>query len=232
MQIIDPAVYLPTFGWSVRQTHDGQKLVQDEGLSIRLDPLQTDGCPNTEVELLGALTHAGYLPTEGFGLLEQMKTNTSGLMTTTTRPTKAPVPYVSEKAEYINTIRLNHIQATKALLGEAYDDEIVHLHGVKVHSVSDMNSISHLSMQPVYPHPVQFYNFSNAISPPTEDTLDMPLNGVADYNCIDIDNPFDLDDALGYTQPEGERSKSFHICFLYQKSLTDFSCQSPSKPSF
>lgn len=210
MRIIEPETYLAALGWLVEEQQDGsQRLVQGEARAEDLlSKLPFRECPSTELELLSSLLNIGYLPEEAFDLLQRMSMSSNGLMTTL-KPAldKVLVPYTREKIDFINTIHMDPLQATKELFGSEYDKETIVSLGVKIHDVQDVNSISHLPMQVPYPDPRLFYNYSTSHAPfPTEHDCVMQFEDIQDYDTFDIDSPWDLDIILRQTQTEGERS--------------------------
>jgi hypothetical protein len=212
MRIIDTSSYLAALGWILREDEGGShKLVQDESTAI-LEPSssQSQDFPSTEIELLSTLIRVGYFPDQGVDLMERMGANQNGIMATRGTRYTLPVSYTKEKIDFINTIRTDPVQATKELLGDCYDEEVVHFLGVKSHNVEDVDSITHLTMQREYQDPRLFYNYSVSHSgfgiPGIDDPV-MRFDNLPENESYDIDSPFDLDEILGLTQSEGERSK-------------------------
>lgn len=212
MGIIEPQVYLSILGWSVEENAGSQRLVQDQTLaSLGQSQVHSTNFPTTEIELLTSLVSIGYLPDQGFNLMEKMGTNSNSIMATNGSRPSPPVSYTPEKLQFINTIRNDPVQATKELLGDAYDDYTVQMLGVRAHDVENLDSINHLPMQMEYPDPRYYYNYSTShsqLSLPGEPI--MRFDNLPNHEAFDIDSPWDVDAILGQAQQEGERSKLDH----------------------
>ncbi|KND90383.1 Mating-type protein MAT-1 [Tolypocladium ophioglossoides CBS 100239] len=208
MKIIDISAYLAALGWILHEEEGGlQKLVRDESAATL--ELESQDFPNRELELLSTLVRVGYFPDQGVDLMERMGSNQSGIMATRGTRYTLPVSYTKEKIDFINTIQTDPIQATKELLGDCYDEHVVHYLGVKSHNVQDVDSITHLPMQREYQDPRLFYNYSVSHSGVGMSGIDDPvmqLDNLPENESYDIDSPFDLDEILGLTQSEGERT--------------------------
>lgn len=206
MRIIDPATYLTLLGWSVGEDETGaQKMVQDEETaSIGEAQVKSMEYPDTENELLSLLIGHGYLPRDGSNLLQRMAAITNGIMMTGAPNLPPPRP----KTIFINTIQADPIEATRQLFGTSYDDSVVRSMGVNSHRVADVNMIDHLPMRVAHPDPREFYNYANTgMDLSRTDDPALHFDGFPDHQTFDVDNPFDMDAMLGFTQEEGERSK-------------------------
>lgn len=210
MRIIDSSLYLESFGWSVLEGENGtQKLHQDEAASaLDLSSFQPDTFPSTEIELLSSLVNVGYLPEQGYDLMDRLNTNTKGLMTTTSGRGNLPVAYTTEKIKFMNAVRSDPYQAAKELLDDQYDDCTVSSVGINSYDVRELNSISHLPMQVARPDPRRYYNYStNHSHLGYSNNSIMSFDSLPEYETFDLDSAWDGDSILGHTQQEGERSK-------------------------
>ncbi|KYK59754.1 MAT1-1-1 [Drechmeria coniospora] len=214
MGIVQPSEYLETFGWTIVNEEDGPKILcRDEAKSsaiVEQSDANFDYFPSTEMELLSTLVRVGYFPDQGMDLIERMGSNQSGIMTTRGNKFNLPVSYTKEKADFIQIIRDDPIQATKDILGECYDDYTIRELGVKTHNVGNVETISHLSMEREYQDPSLFYNYASThqgIGLPVFEENVLHFDGIPENESYDINNPFDLDEMLGHTQSEGERSE-------------------------
>ncbi|TWU74669.1 hypothetical protein ED733_003798 [Metarhizium rileyi] len=209
MGIIEPQSYLAVLGWSVVGDSNSQKLVQDEAIAaLGQSQLHSAEAPTTELELLTALVNVGYLPEQGIDLMGKLGANSNSIMATTTQPRLSlPVSYTPEKLQFMGTIRTDPFQATKELLGDVYDEYTIQMLGVKAHNVEDLDSINHIPMQVELPDPRYYYNYSTShaqlslAGAPT-----MRFENIPEHESFDIDSPWDVDNILGQTQSEGDRT--------------------------
>lgn len=213
MKIIEPSCYLSSLGWSVENGDDGsQNLVRlNAAASAEIAQLQSQVFPNTEIDLLSSLIKIGYLPEESFELMEKMSVNRSGIMTTTNL-FKPPVTINTKKMDFINTIRSDPLQATKELFTYHYDEETVQQHGYRHHEVDDTNFITYHPMSPPTPEPAPEPSYQYATTHAHIGLDDDPIFSfdVPEHECLDLDNPFDMDRVLGWTQMEAQRGKLSH----------------------
>lgn len=209
MGIIEPQAYLTILGWSVQEDSTPQKLIQDQAMAaLGQAQLQSGEFPSTEIELLTALINVGYLPEQGVDLMRRLGANSSTIMATTNPRLSLPVSYTPEKLQFMGTIRADPVQATKELLGDAYDEYTIQMLGVKAHNVEDLDAISHLPMQVEMPDPRYYYNYSTSHSQLClPEASVMRFENIPEHESFDIDSPWDVDAMLGQTQSEGARSK-------------------------
>ncbi|KJZ79326.1 hypothetical protein HIM_01477 [Hirsutella minnesotensis 3608] len=210
MGVLAPSVYLSALGWSVQEDDmTSLQLVQGEShMTPDLLAFVSSEVPSSDIELLSALVGVGYFPGHGMGLIERMRLNSNGIMTTHATRKSSGNMYPVAKLDFIDTIRNDPLQATKELLGDHFDDSI-QLLGVRSHFVGDVNSIAHLTMEPQYQDPQDFYEYSVSHTGlgeggPNDHTMN--FEGLSQEETYDIDSPFDLDEILGYTESEGKRT--------------------------
>jgi hypothetical protein len=210
MKITEPSMYLSAFGWLVEDEAGSPKLFQvDSSTKVTQIALQSDDYPSTENDLLSAIINVGYLPEDSANLMEQMSTSSNGIMTTTS--SSLPVPSTKEKANFMKVIEADPFQAARELLGSQYEEKRVSALGVKSHLTDDLNSVSHLPLQFVYPDPRQLYNYTSAA--PQQYQADVPQMGyfaINESDAFNVDNPWDIDRMLGYKENEGDRGKSIY----------------------
>lgn len=204
MKIIEPSIYLSSFGWSVGDDDGSPRLFQADDASIA-QLMDSDDHPNTENDLLSAIIQVGYLPDDSINLMDRMNANSSGIMTTASNP--APPISTKEKSEFMKVVEIDPFQAAKELLGDHYEEKRVAVLGVKSHLVEDLNTVSHLPLQFTYPDPRQIYNYaSSTVAQPYQ--AEMPHLDYFTMNqsdTFDLDNPWDFDKMLGYKENEGDR---------------------------
>lgn len=221
MKITEPSTYLSAFGWSVGDEDGSPKLFQaDNDENITQPTPESGDYPNTEIELLSAIINAGYLPDDSVNLLERMGASGNGTMTTASGST--PVPSTRAKQNFMRVIETDPYQAARDLMGRHYEERNVPALGVRSHSVDDLNSVGHLPLQFAYPDPRQIYNYASssyASSSSQQYQADVPQMGYFPMNegdTYDVDNPWDIDKMLGYSENEGDRGMS--ICILQNKT--------------
>ncbi|PHH90961.1 hypothetical protein CDD83_2089 [Cordyceps sp. RAO-2017] len=211
MKVIEPAKYLESLGWAVRDDDTGsQKLFQDASIDSLAQPASISAeIPSTELELLSSLIEVGYFPNQGVELMDKMNSNHSGIMTTRDAKYTPPTSHTDEKIDFINTIKNDPVRATREIIGDCCGEDIIQLFGVKSHNVENVDSISHLSMQREYQDPRTFYNYSTTFERMDFGGPDEPImgfNNLPEHETFDIDSPFDLDEILGHSHSEGERT--------------------------
>lgn len=131
MGIIDPSVYLQTFGWSVEQNNEGYRLHQDKAQATDIEHLQSDQHPTTEFDLLAIIIKAGYFANHGPHLLKLMKSNASGIMTVNQDALEEPGCFPDATAERIELIRTvgneGGMQLAKKLMDQESFEEMPYL---------------------------------------------------------------------------------------------------------
>ncbi|PFH58375.1 hypothetical protein XA68_13739 [Ophiocordyceps unilateralis] len=222
MKVPEPSSYLALLGWSVEEDNAGsQKLIQNEP-SGSLDQcnISSDDVPSTELDLLSTLITVGFVPAQGVDLLERMGTNQNGMMTTDGVKYTLPVSYTPEKINFISKVRRNPIKAAKLLIGDNHALPFLDAESYNVHNV---DLIGHLPLQRRYQDPRLHYNYSTNLSgmdvDPNEPVLD--FNTLPQNDSFDISSPYDIDEMLGYTQMEGERTAHLPQSLRYNQ-LEDF----------
>ncbi|KAF7548338.1 hypothetical protein G7Z17_g7125 [Cylindrodendrum hubeiense] len=203
MNIIDPSVYIAALGWSVTHDDTGSQILL-QNLSTNLDHFQDENVPNTEMELLRALLHTGYLSDRGLALMERLSENNNGIMTTYGSSMEAPVILTPEKIDFVQIVRTNPVQAAKQLF-EMDEGDIIDTMGISTYEVCDLNSAPYSLMQAPQPNPLQYYNYAEA-SMGLRPNRALHLHNVDEFDSIDIDSPYDLDCMLGHNQSEGDRT--------------------------
>nr|ALI93545.1 MAT1-1-1 [Hypocrella siamensis] len=214
MGILPPRAYLNVLGWTLHRDGDSQTLVQNQAVaSAAGSRLQAEKYPGTETELLSAVIDIGYLPDQGADLMNKLRVDSHGTTTAFDPRMTLSVSYTPEKLHFMNTIRTDPLQATKELLGHAYDDYAIEMHGVKSHCVENLDSISHLPMQVALPDPRYYYNYSSSHSQlVTNSAPVMSFEDIPDHETFDIDSPWDVDTILGQDKSEGQRSRFLVRC--------------------
>lgn len=215
MGILPPHEYLGTLGWAMSRDEDGNPdvVLLNQNAVHRFLNEGSSPVPTTEIELLSALVHLGYLPQDGFDLLNRMSGVSNGMMTTT------PDTRNTAKSDFINTIRSDPAQAAQDLLRPSSMD----CFAVKLHQVDDLDQIEHLPLQNGEPsrQPYPYASNLSLLSQNNQATMD--LDAVPDHEALDIDSPWDLDVVLDQSEPEGVRSKSPVALYFTYSALTTFS---------
>ncbi|KAL7938281.1 MAT1-1-1 [Trichoderma chlorosporum] len=216
MKIIEPAIYLSVFGWSVEDEAGTPRLFQVDASSIQA--VDSDDHPRTENDLLSAIINVGYLPDTSINLLDRMTISNNGIMTTASN--SVPTASTKETINFMKTIEADPFQAAKELLGPHYEEKKVSALGVKSHSVDDLNAVNHLPLQFILPDPRQLYNYASTTTqqyqtempqpqpqqqPQPQPQPQMGYFPMTESETFDVDNPWDIDRMLGYQENEGER---------------------------
>lgn len=204
MGIIQPENYLQSLGWAVNITENGEESLAlvDATASARVTEQVRDGLPQNEMELLKAMLNIGYLPEENMILLTKMYANGQGIMSTNPQNLQN-----QERRNFVKAIQNDPITATKDLMGEHWDVEMVHECGVRLFNVDDLDSIEHLPMQPPPPPPRPYYSPFPLSQVGLIHHPQMPFHEVQDHQALDIGNPWDVDALLGYPEVTEETSK-------------------------
>ncbi|KAH8171592.1 mating-type protein MAT alpha 1 HMG-box domain-containing protein [Sarocladium implicatum] len=200
MGILAPNEYLGTLGWAMSRDEDGNPdvVLLDQHAVHRFMNGNPSTVPSTEIELLSGLVQVGYLPQDGFDLLNRMAGISNGMMTATHNT------HNSAKLDFIATVRSNPDQAAQDLVGTCPMDSFA----VKFHHVEDLNSISPLTTRDGEPSRQPYPYASNHSLLYQSDQAHMDLDAVGDHEALDIDSPWDLDTVLDQAEPEGVRSTS------------------------
>ncbi|KAL7917614.1 hypothetical protein ACQKWADRAFT_27711 [Trichoderma austrokoningii] len=100
------------------------------------------------------------------------------------------------------------LQAARELLGPQYQAAQVPALGVKTHVADDLDSVGHLPLH-FAPHPRQLYKYAT-VTPHQYQTEVSQMDYFAfdDDDTLDIDNPWDIDKLLGYSENEGDRAST------------------------
>ena len=204
MEIIPPMEYLQALGWYVveDETHSQKLIHHHPNQHLQLPNLTSKAHPSTEMELLTALIDIGYLPDDGYILINRMGNHRSGVMTTTTLRGDLPVPYTREKLDMLNAIRANPATVAKELLGDKHYLAISADHSnVKVYNVENMAYINHITMQSPIQNSHQYFDPGvgrNAELPTHATTLS--ITTLPEYRYFDIHNPWDMDAVMKQMQ--------------------------------
>ncbi|KAF4582991.1 MAT1-1-1 [Ophiocordyceps camponoti-floridani] len=222
MKVPHPSTYLQLLGWSVQVDGAGlQGLVQNE-IPGAIDQFisESSDFPSTEVELLSTIVQVGFDCDQGVDLLERMSTNQNGIMATRGMKYTLPVSYTKEKIKFMQMVRSDPAKAAKEIIGE---NQAVSFSGITSYNVHDMDSIGHLPLQRKYQDPLDSYNYASNLS-----GIDLDANGpVLNFNALpenetfDISSPYDVDEMLGYSQMEGDRTAQLGASQPYNQ-LEDF----------
>ncbi|KFA66100.1 hypothetical protein S40285_04296 [Stachybotrys chlorohalonatus IBT 40285] len=195
MKIVEPSQYLAALGWSIQVDHTGtQTLVQNEAnITISETNINNGNFPDTELSLLSSLVVNGFLPKEGPELVAKLSTNNNGMMATTQGEHYGAVPPTRSKIKFLELVVSNNEEAARQLLGSDFDQSSFAAVGARTYYVPNVADLSDASMQPQYPNPELYYDYSSMQVDLFQEVQSVNYHNIPDGETYDIDNPFDLD---------------------------------------
>lgn len=200
MHVVEPASYFKVVGRALLKHADGSFKVVQVTPDPSLKTIQHHGrsSPSTEVELVSEMVRKGYCPDEGFLFVERISANRNSIMTSsaTLKPTTAEdsfseVPSFSTSGKESPDIKY----PLTPEVGDATTDT----------TPLDMYSMIYSNGE----DSEASYGFRNKFSTTMQQA--QPLLDVSNVNprhCVDIDNPWQVNQLLIYGGTEMDRCKS------------------------
>ena len=212
MSIIDPSEYLDALGWSVEEDDNGSEALVRDNIVAATFTATSDipNIPSTELELLISMINVGYLPEDGFALVELMKTNSNGMITTNARG------HISSKVAFMATAKINPYEAARQILPLSAVSNLQ----VRAHVVGDVNSSEHFDFQVSENDPRRYYEQVSAGTLPCPSNGTLNINGISEHEFFDMNSPWDIDAMINSTLQPGFQYSKFDAFLRRNFSLT------------